>query len=68
MMIDVIHSKGWTFFPSAREAGPFWEGTIAVYVEGSKRRMVHICLGSHDAAPGALLEAVVDSLVLADMV
>ena len=66
-MIDVIHSKGWTFFPSVRKAGPFWEGTIAVYVEGSQCRMVHICLGSHDAAPEALQEAVVESLTLADM-
>jgi hypothetical protein len=67
-MVDVIHSKGWTFFPSVRKAGPFWEGTVAVYVEASKRRMIHICLGSHDAAHEALMEALVDSLLLAEMV
>lgn len=48
-----------------RKAGPFWEGTIAVYVGGSKRKLLQICLGLHDSAPEALQEAVVDSMVLA---
>jgi len=67
-MIDVIHSKGWTFFPSVTQDGDFWEGTVAVYVEGCSKRLLHTCFRLHDGPQEALQDAVVDALTLAEKV
>ena len=67
-MVDVIHCKGWTFFPSVKRDGDAWEGTVAVYVEGCSKRLLHTCFRQHQGPQEALQDAVVDALVLADKV
>ena len=65
-MNEIVHTKGWTFFPTYRFNGRYWEGAVAVRY--SDVRMEHVCIDEHLHPADALDDAINDALVMAAIV
>ena len=67
-MLEVIHAKGWTFFPWFRQVGDQeWEGCVDV-LSGVKARVEHVCIRRRPDSAAAFADAALDALTLAEMV
>ena len=65
-MHEVIHGRHATYFPYARQrkAGGFWEGAVDIVTDQGKT--VHVCDEVHEDSGDALIDAIVDALVMAN--
>ncbi|WP_208604427.1 hypothetical protein [Variovorax atrisoli] len=64
----LMHSNGWTFYPSVRRVDDSWEGVVRS-VGGTPTTVTeHVCRSIHDDPADAFTDAIIRAMSLRDVV